>query len=307
MGADAVIGVKYESNNPMFSKKGFIATGKAVKYANAPAVAAAAVAAPPPALPAAVAAPAPVQPAAVVAAAQPAPGAVALIPGVVPLIEGAAPWAHTVLGPVRAEIHPKSLMPKTPSRDLADQELRALAVKLGADAVVNVKYESNNPMFSKKGFIATGTAVKLAAAPAPVQVATAPPAAPAAPPVVEAAAAPPVAAPAAAPAVGAVASVPAAPAAAAPAAAAPAIAPTAAAGIQLTEQNIARAYAVLGPVNAEIDPAAVSLEKTGKQILDEELRNQAAKLGADAVILVKYSASASGKGPAAIGVAVKFN
>jgi uncharacterized protein YbjQ (UPF0145 family) len=64
---------------------------------------------------------------------------------------------------------------------------------------------------------------------------------------------------------------------------------------------------VLGPVNAEIDPAAVSLEKTGKQILDEELRNQAAKLGADAVILVKYSASASGKGPAAIGVAVKFN
>jgi hypothetical protein len=30
-------------------------------------------------------------------------------------------------------------------------------------------------------------------------------------------------------------------------------------------------------------------------------------MGADAVILIRYTASASGKGPAAIGVAVKYN
>jgi len=90
----------------------------------------------------------------------------------------------------------------------------------------------------------------------------------------------------------------------APAAAVVAVAPAA---VVLSEQNITRAYTVLGPVNAELDPASVSLERTGRQVLDDQLRAQAARLGADAVILVKYTASASGKGPAAIGVAVKFN
>jgi uncharacterized protein YbjQ (UPF0145 family) len=306
MGADAVIGIKYENNNPMFSKKGFIATGKAVKFTNV------AVASVPPALAAAPSFSATGAPSAVplaappvvaaAAAPQPAPAAVVMLPGVVPILEGAAPWAHTVVGPVRAEIHQKSLMPKTPSRDLADQELRAQAQKLGADAVVNVKYESNNPMFSTKGFVATGTAVKLAAAapaPAPALAAAPPPAqvavAPPAPAPVQIPAAPPAAAPVAPPAA----------AAAAPAAGA--VVATVPAAIVLSEQNVTRAYAVLGPVNAELDPAALSLEKTGRQVLDEELRKQAAKLGADAVILVRYTASASGKGPAAIGVAVKYN
>lgn len=307
MGADAVIGIKYENNNPMFSKKGFIATGKAVKFAAA--TLAAAPATVPPALASApsfsaTGAPAVLpQAAPVVAAAAPqpapAPAAFVPLPAVIPLIEGAAPWAHTVLGPVRAEIHQKSMMPKTRSRDLADQELRTQAQKLGADAVVNIKYETSNPMFSTKGFVATGTAVKVAtAAPAPVQppvqaavappvqVAVAPPAVapvqtPASPPVQ------PAAAPAAAPAVGAVATAPGA--------------------IVLSEQNIARAYTVLGPINAELDPAAITLDKTGRQVLDEELRKQAARMGADAVILIRYTASASGKGPVALGVAVKFN
>jgi uncharacterized protein YbjQ (UPF0145 family) len=289
MGADAVVEVKYEDNNPMFSKKGFIATGKAVKISNAaaasvpPALASAPSfsAAGPSVIQPSLAAPAPV--AVAVAAAAPAPAS-----GFVQLIEGAAPWAHTMLGPVRAEIHQKSLMPKTPSRELADEELRKQAAKLGADAVVNIRRENNSAMFSTKGYIATGTAVKIAAA-APAQFAAAPPA----PPPIEAAVAPAVAAPVAAPA------------ASAPATGASVI--TTPSAILLSEQNITRAYAVLGPVNAELDAAALALEKTGRQVLDEQLRTQAARMGADAVILIRYTASASGKGPAAIGVAVKFN
>ncbi|HEX5008180.1 MAG TPA: heavy metal-binding domain-containing protein, partial [Hyphomonadaceae bacterium] len=92
------------------------------------------------------------------------------------LTERAAAPAAVVLGEVRAEIHQKSLFAKTPARDLADRELRAQAAKLGADAVVDIRYESSSPLLSKKGFTAVGKAVKFA----PVQVAgaaTAPPAA----------------------------------------------------------------------------------------------------------------------------------
>jgi uncharacterized protein YbjQ (UPF0145 family) len=86
------------------------------------------------------------------------------------LVEGAAPAGAIVLGEVRAEIHQGSLIARTPARDLADRELRAQAAKLGADAVVDVRYENNSPLFSKRGFRAVGKAVKFA----PAQVAAAP-------------------------------------------------------------------------------------------------------------------------------------
>jgi uncharacterized protein YbjQ (UPF0145 family) len=126
------------------------------------------------------------------------------------LVESAAPAGAVVLGEVRAEIHQGTLFAKTPARDLADNELRAQAAKLGADAVVDIRYEANPPLFSKKGFRAAGKAVKFvqvaAAAPPPVPEAggvaaiapTEPVGAPSAPPApaVVASAPPPVAAPA---------------------------------------------------------------------------------------------------------------
>jgi uncharacterized protein YbjQ (UPF0145 family) len=47
LGADAVVGVSYESSSPLFSKKGFRAAGKAVKFGPAPVQVAAAAPAPP--------------------------------------------------------------------------------------------------------------------------------------------------------------------------------------------------------------------------------------------------------------------
>jgi uncharacterized protein YbjQ (UPF0145 family) len=93
------------------------------------------------------------------------------------LAESATPAGAIVLGEVSAEIHQRALFAKTPARDLADKELRAQAAKLGADAVVDIRYEDNSPLFSKKGFRAIGKAVKFA----PVQVAAAAPPSPAAP------------------------------------------------------------------------------------------------------------------------------
>jgi uncharacterized protein YbjQ (UPF0145 family) len=288
------------------------------------------------------------------------------------LVEAAAPAGAVVLGEVRAEIHQTSLFARTPARDLADKELRAQAARLGADAVVDIKYESNAPLFSKKGFRAAGKAVRFA--PAPVQVAaTAPPApkpapepgrtatfespATSAPPVaastpltVPATApvapvvlpppvriatptpAPPAVAPAAVPApqITAVTPAPVAPpqvvAAAAPAPVAPPIAqpaPVAAAAVSvapraltpealivLTEEDLAgRAYDRLGEVKAEARQTSLFPKKSARVLMDEQLRAQAAKLGADAVILVKYDSYSpvlSKKGASATGIAVKY-
>ena len=91
------------------------------------------------------------------------------------LVESAAPAGAIVLGEVRAEIHQASLIARTPARDLADKELRAQAAKLGADAVVDIRYENNSPLFSKKGFRAAGKAVKFSQAPVQVAAAAQPP------------------------------------------------------------------------------------------------------------------------------------
>jgi hypothetical protein len=90
------------------------------------------------------------------------------------------------------------------------------------------------------------------------------------------------------------------------AAAAPAAAPVSVGAILLSEQNLARAYDVIGPVNVELNQASISLDKTGRQVIDEALRKQAADLGADAVILIRYAGAAGARGPTAIGVAVKY-
>jgi uncharacterized protein YbjQ (UPF0145 family) len=181
----------------------------------------------------------------------------------------------TVLGQVSAEYHQKSMFSKTDARGELNKQLRAAAAKLGADAVVNIKYEMNSPMMSKKGQLAKGTAVKyLAPAAAPVQTAAAAPA-PVAPPVV---APPPVTVPAApapvvvAPPPVAIVTPPPVPAAAPAAPAAPAVA--AAGGIALSEGDVpgGRAYNVVGAVVVQAKP---QLDKAPKQVLDEALRARA--------------------------------
>jgi uncharacterized protein YbjQ (UPF0145 family) len=67
---------------------------------------------------------------------------------------------YTRIGDVRSEVHQKSMFPKTPSRSLLDADLKAQALKLGADAVVLVKYDMHNALTSTKGDIATGVAVR---------------------------------------------------------------------------------------------------------------------------------------------------
>lgn len=245
------------------------------------------------------------------------------------LIEGAAPVGVTVLGDVRAEIHQTSLLAKTPARDLVDSELREQAAKLGADAVVNIRYESNAPLFSKKGFRAAGKAVKFN--PPPVQVATASPApAPEPGKIVtftltrDAAAAPvaptvssvqPVAPP---PQIVSVAPppVPAAPPVVQPVVVAPAAvpapprAPTPEALIVLTADDLqGRAYERLGEVSAVARQTSLFPAKSARAMIDEELRAGAAALGADAVILIRYQSSSpllSKRGSSATGIAVKF-
>lgn len=200
------------------------------------------------------------------------------------LVEGDLPTAYTVVGDVSALAHQTSMFPKKSGRVLVDEQLRQQAALLGADAVVQVKYDSYNPLTSKKGFRATGRAVKFNVTAVAAATTTAPIPAPAPPPPVTASAPVVVATPVLA--------------------AAPA--PVAAPGILLAEQNLSRAYDVLGPVNAEVNQALVSLDKTGRQVLDETLRKQAVALGADAVILIRYAGADGAKGPTAIGVAVRF-
>jgi uncharacterized protein YbjQ (UPF0145 family) len=235
------------------------------------------------------------------------------------------PDAYTALGAVSANVHPKSMNPKTPTRELLDAALRKEAAKLGADAVVQVRYTMRNPMMSQKGSDAVGVAVKFtgtavatlpapAPAPAPQAVATTPAAVqPPAPQI-----APQVAA--ASPASSAPATPPVAAAPATPphqlAAATPALTPvearhaTSADMIVLTDADLpGRRYTRVGDVRSEVHQKSMFPKTPSRSLLDADLKAQALKLGADAVILVKYdmhNALTSTKGDIAAGVAVRF-
>ena len=80
------------------------------------------------------------------------------------------PDAYTAVGALNVAVHPKSVNPKTPTRDLLDAELRKQAAKMGAEAVIQVRYTLRNPMLSDKGREAMGVAVRF------TSVAVAPPA-----------------------------------------------------------------------------------------------------------------------------------
>jgi len=339
LGADAVVGIKYEPYNPMTSKKGFRAVGRAVKFTTTLAAAAPIVAAPPVSAPSAapaaeekiivdnaVISPLGTAPVAAAPAAPPVLAASVSAPSGAAMIQLSDQDIHgrpyQVLGEISSEAHQTSMFPKKSNRDLLDEDLRAKAARMGADAVIQIKYTNSNAMFSKKGSTAVGKAVKFIplqplavptpVAPAPIAVQPAP-SLPAATPLTApdlvtvqqpnvALPTPPVA----------VATIQPAPAAPVPAPApAPAVrGPTPAALIQLSEQDAAgRPYTVLGAVTSEQHQTSMFPKKSPRDLLDEDLRAQAARLGADAVILIKYTASnpmTSKKGSTAAGVAVKF-
>lgn len=165
LGADAVIQVSYQMT-PAGSGVSYKASGVAIRYsrqagavAAVPAPAPAPVAAPVVEAPVAVAPAVPVAVAPAVAVAVPVARAASAAQ--VELTEGSMNGRRIVrLGPVSAKTHQKSLFPKVSPREQVQEALRAEAFKLGADAVIEVKYDMNNAAFSTKGNIASGIAVK---------------------------------------------------------------------------------------------------------------------------------------------------
>lgn len=220
---------------------------------------------------------------------------------------------YTALGVVSANVHPKSMNPKTPTKDLLDARLREAAAKLGADAVVQVRYTLRNPMMSSKGSDAIGVAVKF------TNVAATAPSLPVAPPP---ASTPQIAAPAVAPPRRFASATP-APSAPAPAARVEAAVPSAVAApppvarhatsadmIVLTDRDTAgRRHTRVGDVRSEVHQKSIFPKTPSRDLLNADLREQAFRLGADAVVEVVYemhNALTSTKGDIATGVAVRF-
>lgn len=266
---------------------------------------------------------------AVLAAITLAPGVIAQSKpaGAILVTEANVPQQYVALGAVTSVVHPKSLSPKTPTRDLLDADMRAQAAKLGADAVIQVRYTMRNPGFSSKGSEAIGVAVRFTAAePAPGSAALVPQprseltasVSPSVPPP----AAPQVAAttPPTPPAPTVVAPVPrAAPQSFAANRPAGEPAPAATAGVHhatsadmivLSEQKLeGRRYRELGQVRSEVHQKSLFPKTPTRELLNADLKTRAMKLGADAVIGIEYSmhsALTSQKGNIATGTAVRF-
>jgi uncharacterized protein YbjQ (UPF0145 family) len=229
----------------------------------------------------------------------------------VALIEGDAPGDYRAAGAVTAEMQSASnVLPKAK----LDEQLRAEAAKLGADAVIQLTYQMT-PAASGVAYKASGVAIRYARQAGTVTAVTAPPPAPApsaAAPVV-AAPAPAVAAPVAPPVVAAVA--PPAVAASAPAPVA-AVAPApvrhaaSATDVQLSDGALpGTRFVRMGPVSVTTHPTSMMMKITPKEQAQEALKAAAFKLGADAVIEVKYqmvNSAFTRKGNTASGIAVKF-
>jgi uncharacterized protein YbjQ (UPF0145 family) len=64
------------------------------------------------------------------------------------------------LGPVSVTTHPTSMFMKVTPKEQTQEALKAAAFKMGADAVIEVKYQMVNSTFSRKGNTASGIAVK---------------------------------------------------------------------------------------------------------------------------------------------------
>jgi uncharacterized protein YbjQ (UPF0145 family) len=226
-----------------------------------------------------------------------APSAVAATPAEkIMLTDMDIAWQYEEIGPVGAVVHQTALLTKRPMMQQLDDALREEAAKLGADAVIRITYAPGSP-FGKKGFRAEGTAVRFrqqpdqfyAAAP-PAAPQSAAPAAPASPP------SPTLAAPA--PPANAVAAAP-----------SPRM-PTPEAMILLSDQDITyRPYTVLGEISATVHQTSLFRKIPIRVDLDRALRAEAAKLGADAVVMIEYEDGSplDKKGFRGAGKAIRFN
>ncbi len=66
---------------------------------------------------------------------------------------------YTVIGPVKANASATTIVSKRPTADQGDENLRAAAAKVGADAVINVSSKRGVSMRSWKALKVEGTAV----------------------------------------------------------------------------------------------------------------------------------------------------
>jgi len=65
------------------------------------------------------------------------------------------------LGPIKAQVGAATVFSRAPTMDEVNQKLRERAVEMGANAIIEVKYDRGVSMTSWKAITATGTAVIL--------------------------------------------------------------------------------------------------------------------------------------------------
>ena len=70
---------------------------------------------------------------------------------------------YEVIGEVRARLGARTALNKAPTLEDANSRLREQALKIGAQAVINVQYKRGPIPSSWKGLTATGTGVRLIA------------------------------------------------------------------------------------------------------------------------------------------------
>jgi zinc ribbon protein/putative heavy-metal-binding protein len=66
---------------------------------------------------------------------------------------------HKVIGEIKAKVGAATLLSKTPTIEDVNFKLREYAIKKGANAIINVKYDRGMSLTSWKALTATGTAV----------------------------------------------------------------------------------------------------------------------------------------------------
>ena len=220
------------------------------------------------------------------------------------------PAQYEDLGDVHAEILPTSMLPKVPVRQSLNEALRAEAAKRGANAVIKVVYGKRS-FLDKYPLGADGKAVRITMAPpAPVSASISPPSAPS--PIATSSSSvarksePLASTPSAVAAINA----PSAPAAIAGPVSPPVQHASSADKIIITQDDIPyRRYTVLGDVSATALRTALFMKVEPEEMMDEQMRKQAFGMGADAVILVKYTMGARypSTPSTAAGKAVRFD
>jgi hypothetical protein len=73
--------------------------------------------------------------------------------------DGEIARTYKVIGPIKARVGAATLFSKAPTIEDVNFKLREEAIKQGANAIINVKYDRGMTLTSYKALTATGTAV----------------------------------------------------------------------------------------------------------------------------------------------------